>query len=93
MYIKNVGSKTFDGVWFLSFSHDHLPPHVHGRYAGITVILDLLAGGGIAESSRSKAVIPSNAKRSDVRKIVEAAEEHAAELHELWETTHGRSDH
>jgi hypothetical protein len=26
-----MGSKTFDGVWFISFSRDHPPPHVHGR--------------------------------------------------------------
>jgi hypothetical protein len=38
-----VGSKTFDGVWFISFSHDHLPPHVHGGYGETTVTVDFIA--------------------------------------------------
>jgi len=84
-----VGSKTFDGVWFISFAEDHLPPHVHGRYGETTVIVELLPGGMVARSTRKKSVIPTNAKRSDVRKILKAALDHAAELHELWETMHG----
>ncbi len=88
-----MGSKTFDGVWFISYSLDHAPPHVHGRYAGTMVIVDLLPNGEVAPSTRSKAVTPPNAKRSDVRKIVDTAREHAAELRKLWETTHGTSHH
>jgi len=84
-----VGSKTFDGVWFLSFSHDHLPPHVHGRYGSVQVIVDLLPDDKVARSSRWDAVTPSNGKRSDVRRILNMAAEHAAELRELWEKTHG----
>jgi hypothetical protein len=88
-----VGSKTFEGVWFISFSDDHLPPHVHGKYAGTMVIVDLLADGGAAESTRSKAINPANAKRSDVRKIVNTAKQHGAELRRLWEKTHGRANY
>jgi hypothetical protein len=84
-----VGSKTFDGVWFISFAHDHAPPHVHGQYGETTVIIDLLPSGGVMQSSRKSSVIPANAKRSDVRKILKAALDHAAALHQLWETMHG----
>jgi hypothetical protein len=34
-YIEGVGSKTFDGVWFMAYTKDHLPPHVHAFYAGV----------------------------------------------------------
>jgi hypothetical protein len=84
-----VGTKTYDGVWFISYSHDHLPPHVHGQYGGVTVIVDLLEDGGVARSSRTKAVLPANAKRRDIRKVLRVAIEYAAELHQLWEATHG----
>ncbi len=84
-----MGSKTFDGVWFISFSLDHAPPHIHGSYAETTVIVDLLPDGSVAESGRRDAVKPPNAKRSDVRRILKVAGDHAAELAQLWERTHG----
>ena len=65
-----VDSKTFDGVWFISFSLDHPPPHVHGSYGGVTVIVDLVPGGGTVRSSRTKSVFPANAKRGDLRRIL-----------------------
>jgi hypothetical protein len=76
-------------VWFISFSHEHPPPHVHGAYAETVVVIDLLADGTVAESDRTNAVQPASAKRSDVRHILKVAEEHAAELFKLWENTHG----
>jgi len=84
-----VGSKTYDGVWFAAFSQDHEPPHVHGAYAEVVVIVDLLADGTVAESKRRDAVQPGNAKRSDVKRVLDTATRHAAELKELWEKTHG----
>ncbi len=84
-----MGSKTYDGVWFAAFSHDHPPPHVHGRYAGVQVIVDLLPDGTVSKSSRWDAVTPSNGKRSDIRRILNMAAEYATELSELWEKTHG----
>lgn len=36
-----MGSKTFDGVWFEAYSLDHPPPHVHGFYAGVEVVVEL----------------------------------------------------
>ena len=84
-----MGSKTFDGVWFISYSDDHPPAHVHGSYAETVVIVDLLAGGTTGQSARGDAVQPANAKRGDVRHILKTAESHAAELLALWEKTHG----
>jgi hypothetical protein len=84
-----VGSKTFDGVWFISYSRDHLPPHVHGKYAEIAVVIDLLPDGKVRRSQRWDAVEPADAKRSHVRHVLEIAAEHAGELMMLWEKTHG----
>jgi hypothetical protein len=84
-----VGSKTFDGVWFSSYSDDHPPPHVHGAYAETRVIVDLVSDAAVRKSRRRDAVRPVNAKRSDVRRILEVAAAHAAELKKLWEKTHG----
>jgi hypothetical protein len=90
-YINAVGSKTFDGVWFTSYSHDHFPPHVHGEYGETSVVVDLLADGKIRQSRRNDAIRPSSAKRSDVRRILRLAAENANELKKLWETTHGKA--
>ncbi len=84
-----MGSKTFDGVWFISYSRDHQPPHVHGSYAETTVIVDLLPDGTTARSHRRDAERPIGAKRSDVQRILRVAAAHAAQLHELWGKTHG----
>jgi len=84
-----VGSKTFDGVWFTSYSQDHPPPHIHGQYAETEVIIDLLPDGTIAQSNRRDAVWPSNAKLGDVRRILRVAAENSKALFELWEKTHG----
>ena len=82
-----------NGVWFVAYSHDHPPPHVHGQYAETIVIVDLLADGAggwtTAQSERRDAVKPINAKRSDVRRILDMAAAHAAELGQLWEDVHG----
>ena len=84
-----MGSKTFDGVWFTSYSDDHSPPHVHGEYGETEAIVDLLADGTTCRSSRPDAVQPGNAKRNEVRRILEVAAAHAKELRELWEKAHG----
>lgn len=36
-----MGSKTYDGVRFMVYPLDHPPPHVHGFYAEVEVILEL----------------------------------------------------
>ena len=83
-----MGSKTFDGVWFSAFSHDHPPPHVHGRYAETEVVVEL----GINEvrfARRRDHTRPQNAKMSDVKKILAVAAKYRDELQALWEATHG----
>jgi hypothetical protein len=84
-----VSSKTFDGVWFTAYANDHLPPHVHGFYAEVEVIVDLLPEEKVGRSQRSGAVDPQNAKRSDVRRILAVASAHATALHRLWEAMNG----
>jgi hypothetical protein len=84
-----MGTKTFEGVWFISYSHDHYPAHVHGKYGRVQVIVDLLADGNVVKSGRADAVRPMNAKRSDVAHILDVAAAHAGELNQLWERTHG----
>jgi hypothetical protein len=83
-----VGSKTFDGVWFISYSHDHAPPHVHGWYAGIVVLVELI-DGTVRLAERTKPVRPPNAKRSDVNHVLRTATKHADELMKIWTVTHG----
>jgi hypothetical protein len=69
-----------------------LPPHVHGFYAEVEVIVDLLPGQKVGRSDRSGAVDPKNAKRGDVRRILKVAAAYAAELHKLWEGMNGPAD-
>ena len=86
-----MSSKTFDGIRFAAFAADHLPRHVHGLLAEMSVVVDLLPDGKVAKSARRDAVRPPDAKRSDVRRILDAAAAHTAELNELWETMHGQA--
>jgi hypothetical protein len=86
-----MGSLRFAGVLFSAYPLDHDPPHVHGSYAGIVVILDLLADGSVALSNRKDAFLPSNAKLSDVKHVLRCAAMHWKELNELWEKAHGRA--
>ncbi len=87
-----MGSKTFDGVWFISYSQDHPPPHVHGAYAETVVIVDLLPDGSVREAVRRNAIQSANAPRSDVRRILKVAAAHVEELKVLWEKAHGNAD-
>jgi hypothetical protein len=85
-----VGSKTFSGVWFSAYSHDHGPPHVHGEYGEVTVVVDLLPDG-VRKSGRRDAVTPGNAKANHVRRILELAALHRRELMALREATRGKT--
>ena len=83
-----MGSKTFDGVRFQAYPGDHLPPHVHGFYAGIEVIVDLVDGEAKL-SSRTDPIDPPNAKRSDVNHVLRTAAKNANVLVELWRVARG----
>jgi hypothetical protein len=61
---------------------------VHGKFAGTEVIVELMDGRAIV-ARRRKAICPHNAKRSDVKKILQTAPDNAELLISLWELTHG----
>ncbi len=83
-----MGSKTFHGVWFISYAHDHAPPHVHGRYAGVTVIVEFI-DGTVRLAERPNPVTPANGKRSDVNHVLKTATIYADELMKIWRQMHG----
>jgi len=81
-----VGSKTFDGVWFMAYVKDHVPPHVHAFYAGVQVILELDFEQRIIRlADRKDRIMPRNAKKSDVKRIRRVADAYSDTLFELWE--------
>jgi restriction endonuclease len=86
-----VGSLKFDGVLFVVYSNDHLPRHVHGFASETEAIVDLRWNGTVALAERNDAIRPANAKRRDVKKILNAAALHFEELAELWEEIHGKT--
>ena len=86
---SNVGSVRIDAVWFQVYVGDHLPIHVHGFYSETEVIIDLLDDGTVMVSPRENNPKPSNAKRSDVRKVLKYASANYDILKALWEKHHG----
>ena len=84
-----MGSLRFGGVWFIAYSNDHPPRHVHGFTGETEAIVDLRSDGAVALAGRDDAVQPANAKRSDVKKILKAAALHFEELAALWEAMRG----
>jgi hypothetical protein len=86
-----VGSLRFDGILFVAYSNDHLPRHVHGFAGETEAIVDLRANGTVALAQRKDAIRPANAKRSEVKKILNAAALHFEELAALWERIHGHA--
>jgi hypothetical protein len=87
-YNGGVGSLRLDGVLFIAYSNDHPPRHVHGFAGETEAIIDLRLDGAVALMKRGDAIRPANAKRSDVRKILNAAALHFEELAALWEAMH-----
>jgi hypothetical protein len=86
-----MGSSKFGGVLFVAYPNDDLPRHMHGFTGETEAIVDLLPDGNAALAERADAVRPSNAKRSDVKKILSAAASHFDELVELWEKNHDKA--
>lgn len=85
-----MGSLRFEGVRFSVYSMDHLPPHVHGFYAGVEVVIDLLmVEQAVALSKRRKSIRPTNGSRRDVNYVLELAADRFEELVGLWRETHG----
>lgn len=86
-----MGSLRFLGILFAAYPMDHDPPHIHATYAETVVIFDLLDDGTVALSERWDAVVPADAKSSDVKKVLRCAAAHWVELKNLWEKAHGRA--
>jgi hypothetical protein len=83
-----MSSRRFGSTRFVAYPQDHDPRHVHGFAGEIKVIVDLRENGTVALADRGDAIRPSNAKRSDVRKVLNVAARHFEELLELWEGMH-----
>jgi hypothetical protein len=86
-----VGSLKFDGVLFIVYSNDHPPRHVHGFAGEAEVIVDLRPDGNVALADRKDSIRPANAKRADVKRILNGAAAHFEELTALWEEIHGKA--
>jgi hypothetical protein len=84
-----VSSLTFDSFRFTVHSNDHSPRHVHGFLSETEIVIELGIDGKVRLSDRKDAVRPANAKRADVRKVLNKAAEHFDELIKLWEKVHG----
>jgi hypothetical protein len=83
-----MGSKTYDGVRFHGFTDDHDPPHLHGFYAEVEVLVELKNGQAYL-ASRDDAIRPLNGKRSDVKYILKVAAKYADELVIIWRAARG----
>ena len=86
-----MGSLRFGGIQFVLYSNDHPPRHVHGFLDGTEVIVDLRTDGNVALATRKDAIRPANAKKADVRKVLNAAAQHFEALVNLWEKIHGNA--
>ena len=83
-----MGSLQYGQVRFVAYPSDHEPRHVHGFAGASEAVIDLRLDGSASLAKRKKAVKPANAKRSDIRNILIAAQEHFDELVRLWEAMH-----
>jgi hypothetical protein len=84
-----VSSLDDGGVKFMAYPQDHEPRHVHGFVGGIggpEVIVDLKADGTVDLADRDDAV--QGANRSEVRKVLAAADRRFVDLVALWDAMH-----
>lgn len=77
-----------EGIYFRAYPGDHEPRHVHGEYGETVAIVDLRPDGIVVLANRVDKILPGNAKRSDVRKILKVAQEHFDSLVLLWNKMH-----
>lgn len=80
-----MGTIYFGGCRFRIHPQDHEPVHAHGRYAETIVVVELRPDGTVTLADRDDAIIPGDAKRSDVRKILSAAAQCFEEIAAEWE--------
>lgn len=86
-----MGSLTFGGIQFVVYSNDHPPRHVHGFSGEAEVIVNLRPDGLVALAVRKDAIRPRNAKKSEIKRILNSAATHFEELVALWEEIHGEA--
>lgn len=63
--------------------------HVHGSYAEMVVIVDLLPDSRVRVANRKDAIRPANGSKADARQVLAVAAEHYSELVTRWEKHHG----
>lgn len=86
-----MSSLTFGSIRFSVYPNDHQPRHVHGALGSARVIVDILDNGDVQLDDRIGAIRPKDAKKSDVRKVLQSAVDHSDQLKTLWEKVHGKS--
>jgi hypothetical protein len=86
-----IGSLKLGGILFVVYSNDHPPRHVHDFSGETEAIVDLRRDGAVALADRKDSVRPADAKRSDIKKILETAVLHVDVLATLWEKVHGKA--
>lgn len=64
---------------------------MHGFYAETEVVVDLYEGNKVGLADRKYAIRPPNAKKSNVKKILNSAADNVEALALLWEMNHGKS--
>ena len=75
-------------ICFRLFPDDHDPRHAHAEYSDIEVIVNLGADGNAVLADRTDRLRPRDAKRSDVKRVLMAAQEYFDELVLAWEKMH-----
>jgi hypothetical protein len=73
-------------VRFIVYPQDHEPRHVHGFLGCGEAVVDLRLDGSVALARRADAV--RRLTRSEVRKVLEAAERRYHDLVAHWEKMH-----
>jgi hypothetical protein len=73
------------GVRFRIYLQDHKPLHAHGHYAETVAIVVLKPNREVRLAKKVTAIKPRDAKRTDVRKILDAAAEHYDDIVTAWE--------
>ena len=76
------------GVRFRVFPQDHFPIHAHARYAETSITVVFGECGAASLGSGLERIPPANRKRSDVRKILDAADECYDLIKATWEVMH-----
>ena len=76
------------GTRFKLYPQDHEPRHVHAFVGSGEVVIDLRADGTIALAMRASGAVRGNVSRSEVRKVLAAADGAFDRLAKAWEDMH-----